>query len=147
MVHGSSDCHQTLSLLTLLRFSFRPTVSFTFLVVTCDTCALLTLEGFPLEARGSTGIWKNRTVPYSIHSSSRGVPLWAGPCADSTALPLFALGDPSSEAHKDSQRNFVSSAPYQVWVEKHPLTHRLNSFSKHLLCVCHIPSMLEIYFL
>lgn len=137
MLHRSSHYHQTLSLLMLLRFYFKPTVSFMFPVVICDTCVLLASERFPLKARGSTGIWKNKTVLYSVHSSSRRVPLWAGPCADSTALLLFSPGDLSSKAHKDSRRNFVSSAPCQVWVGTHPLTHKLNNFTEHLLCVMH----------
>nr|KAF6500861.1 hypothetical protein HJG59_007896 [Molossus molossus] len=90
MLHRSSDYHQTLSLLMLLRFHSKPPVSFMFRVVICDTCVLLALEGSPPEARGSTGVCKNRIAPYPMHSSPSA--RCSGlPCAGTAGLPWETL--------------------------------------------------------
>ena len=61
------------------------------------------------------------------------------------------------EADKAGQRNFVSSAPYQLWMEIHPLTHGLINFTeyqvyiRHWVCwksvSCRLWSLLHIYFM
>lgn len=64
MLHRCSDYHHTLSLLTLLRFHFKPTVSFMFQVVICDTCVLLVWRFFfPSRQEGALSL--NRIAPYS----------------------------------------------------------------------------------
>lgn len=65
--------YQTFSLLMLLRFHFKPSVSFMFWVVICDCYILLALEGFPLEAGGAlksgrTGSFHILFIPSPVES-------------------------------------------------------------------------------
>lgn len=104
MLWRSSDYHQTLSLLTLLRFYFKPTVSFMFQVVICDTCVLLALKGLPLRESRSTAAWRTGLplIPF--------IPAPVKYCADVTAMPQFTHRDPSSEADKVGQKTFDTSS-------------------------------------
>lgn len=107
MLRRSSNYHQTLSLLTLLRFYFKPTVSFMFRVVICDTCVLLALKGLPLRASGEHCSLENRIVPYSIYSSSCHV-LCRRHCHAS-----FTHRNSSSEADKAGQKNFDTRSGWE----------------------------------
>lgn len=134
MLHRSSDYIKPS--LMLLRFHFKPSVSFTFCVVICDFYILWLWRVFPLRQAGGrrgvgTEVWKNRIAPYSIHSISYRVLLWACPCAH-TPLPCLSL---PFETFPQRLSKMVRRTLYLLLdTSSIPLTHRLINLTEHLLC-------------